>query len=149
MASIGNVIWFILGGLILGLGWFLIGLFFFITIIGIPIGKACFEFGKLSMFPFGKEVIRETELKGSSNVSGIKKLFHIVVNIIWFPIGITLTIVYFVYGILSFITIIGIPVGVVYVRMGQFLLFPIGARIVNKKQALASAVVNEMERRQK
>jgi DNA-binding MarR family transcriptional regulator len=54
---------------------------------------------------------------------------------------------YFAYGILSFITIIGIPAGIVYVRMGQFLLFPVGARVVTKKQAYASAAANEMEKR--
>jgi predicted HTH transcriptional regulator len=31
--------------------------------------------------------------------------------------------------------------------MGQFLLFPVGARVVSKKQAYASAAANEMEKR--
>ncbi|NCD06812.1 MAG: hypothetical protein EOL97_11890 [Spirochaetia bacterium] len=147
MSSIANIIWFIFGGLILGVSWYIIGAIFYITIIGIPIGRACFEFGKLSMLPFGREIIRETELRGSENVSGIKKLFHLIVNILWFPIGIIFTLVYFALGVLSFITIIGIPVGIVYVRMGQFLLFPIGARVVTKKQAYASAAANEMRKR--
>ena len=104
----------------LGIAWYAIGLVFYITIIGIPIGKVCFEFAKLSMFPFGKEVIRETELKGSDNVSKIKKIFHVIINIIWIPIGILFTLAYLVLGIVSFITIIGIPIGIVYVRMGKF-----------------------------
>jgi hypothetical protein len=54
---------------------------------------------------------------------------------------------YFAYGVLSFITIIGIPTGIVYVRMGQFLLFPVGARVASKKQAYASATANELEKR--
>jgi hypothetical protein len=33
--------------------------------------------------------------------------------------------------------------------MGQFLLFPVGARVVSKKQAYASATANEIERRQR
>ncbi len=147
MAALANIIWFIFGGLILGISWYILGFVFYLTIIGIPIGRACFEFGKLSMFPFGKEIIRETELRGSENVSGIKKLFHLIVNLLWFPIGIVFTIIYFILGALSFITIIGIPVGIVYVKMGQFLLFPIGARVVSKEQAYASAVANEMRRR--
>ena len=132
MITLINVIWFILGGFALGIIWYVIGLFFYITIVGIPIGRACFEFGKLSMVPFGKIIIRETQLKGPENVSGIKKLFHLIVNIIWFPIGIILTIVYFVYGVLSCLTIVGIPVGILYIKMGQFLLFPIGARVVER-----------------
>jgi uncharacterized membrane protein YccF (DUF307 family) len=147
MTAIGNVIWFILGGAILALFWLIIAGIFAITIIGLPIARACLEFAKLSAFPFGKEVIRETELKGTVNVSGVAKVIYIILNIIWFPIGLILTVTYFAYGVLSFITIIGIPTGIVYVRMGQFLLFPVGARVVSKKQAYASATANELEKR--
>jgi uncharacterized membrane protein YccF (DUF307 family) len=115
--------------------------------VGIPISRACLEFAKLSAFPFGKEVIRDTELKGKDNVATAAKVISILLNIIWFPIGLILSIVYLISGILSFISIIGIPVGVVYVRMAAFVLFPIGARVVSKKQAYASAAANEMEKR--
>jgi len=147
MASLVNLLWFVFGGFILGIAWYIIGFVFYISIIGVPIGRACFEFAKLSMLPFGKEVIRETELKGKQNVSGVKKIFHLIINIVWIPIGIIFTLIYFTLGFLSFITIIGIPIGIVYVRMGKFLLFPIGARVVSKKQAYASAVANEIEKR--
>jgi uncharacterized membrane protein YccF (DUF307 family) len=147
MAALGNVIWFVFGGAILALFWLIIAGLFAITIIGLPIARACLEFAKLSAFPFGKEVIRETELKGANNVSEIAKVIYVVLNIIWFPIGLLLTLVYFIYGILSFITIIGIPAGIVYIRMGKFLLFPVGARVVTKKQAYASATANELEKR--
>jgi uncharacterized membrane protein YccF (DUF307 family) len=147
MASLGNVIWFVFGGAFLALFWLIIAGIFAITIIGLPIARACLEFAKLSAFPFGKEVIRETELKGTNNVSESAKTVYTVLNIVWLPIGLILTLVYFAYGILSFITIIGIPIGIVYVRMGQFLLFPVGARVVSKKQAYASAAANELEKR--
>ena len=148
MSIVGNIIWFVCGGLALSVVWIIIAGLFYITIIGIPFGRACLEFAKLSAFPFGKEIIRETELKGSTHVSGIRQLFHLLVNLLWFPIGISLTLVYFAYGVLSFITVIGIPVGIVYVRMGKFLLFPMGARVVSKKQAYAAAAANEAARRQ-
>jgi uncharacterized membrane protein YccF (DUF307 family) len=147
MAALGNVIWFVFGGAILALFWLIIAGVYAITIIGLPIARACLEFAKLSAFPFGKEIIREAELKGTHNVSGIAKALYIILNVIWLPIGLILTLAYFVYGILSCITIIGIPAGIVYVRMGRFLLFPIGARVVSKKQAYASAAANELEKR--
>ena len=147
MSLLGNIIWFVCGGLALSAAWIVIACLFCITIIGIPFGRACIEFAKLSAFPFGKEIVRETELKGSAHVSGIRQLFHLLVNILWFPIGISLTLVYFAYGVLSFITVIGIPVGIVYVRMGKFLLFPIGARVVSKKRVYAAAAANGAERR--
>jgi len=147
MAALGNVIWFVFGGEFLALFWLAAAVFFAVTIIGLPIARACLEFAKLSAFPFGKEVIRETELKGVHNVSGIARFIYIILNIIWLPVGLFLTVVYFALGIILFITIIGIPAGIVFVRMGQFLLFPIGARVVSKKQAQASATANELEKR--
>ena len=53
----------------MALTWLAIGVLFSITIVGIPIGRACFEFAKLSAFPYRKEIIRETELKGKSHTS--------------------------------------------------------------------------------
>lgn len=149
MSALGNVIWFVFGGGITALFWLVFAGIFAITIIGLPIARAFLEFAKLSAFPFGKEVIRDTELKGTDNVSSFSKVVSIILNIIWFPIGLILTVYYLAAGILSFISIIGIPVGVVYVRMGKFLMFPIGCRVVSKKQAYASSAANEIERRMK
>ena len=42
MSIIGNLLWFILGGIISGLSWILSGCLWCITIIGIPIGIHCF-----------------------------------------------------------------------------------------------------------
>jgi len=146
MAAIGNLIWFICGGAIMALVWLILAGIFAITIVGIPIARAFLEFAKLSAFPFGKEILRDTEL---ANVSSASKIVTTILSIIWFPFGIILTIIYLIAGIASFFTIIGIPVGIVYVRMGKFVLFPVGARVVSKKQAYATAVANEMEKRNK
>jgi|TARA_B100001094_G_scaffold306645_1_gene337607 uncharacterized membrane protein YccF (DUF307 family) len=143
-----NLIWFLLFGLINSIVYLVLSLIFAITIIGIPIAKSMLQFAKLSAFPFGKEVIRETELKGKENVSGFRKTGGKILNIIWFPLGLILSLLHLILGILAFITIIGIPIGVVYVRMSKFLLFPIGAKVVSNKQAMASAVANEISKRQ-
>ncbi len=56
MGCLGNLIWFLCGGLLQGLSWTLAGLLWCITIIGIPIGRQCFKFASVAFFPFGKEV---------------------------------------------------------------------------------------------
>ena len=56
MGCLGNVIWFLCGGLWQGLAWTISGIFWCITIIGIPIGRQCFKFTALTFFPFGKEI---------------------------------------------------------------------------------------------
>lgn len=57
MRAIGNLIWFIFGGVFMGLGWWLVGLLAFVTIVGIPWGRACFVIGQFCFFPFGQEAI--------------------------------------------------------------------------------------------
>ncbi len=142
-----NFIWFIFVGWWSALVWLLLAICFAITIVGIPIAKACYQFSILNAFPYGKEIIKESELKGSNNVSSLRKIGGLMLNVIWFPIGICAAIFYLISGLGCFITIIGIPVGIVMVRMSKFVLSPIGAKVVTKKQAYASAVANEMGRR--
>ncbi|MBD5439232.1 MAG: YccF family protein, partial [Treponema sp.] len=111
-----NLIWFIFGGEIVALLWLVLAGVFSITVIGIPIGKACLQFAKLSAFPFGKEIISETELKGEDNVSKARKIGGLVLNVVWFPIGLALAVIYVVMAVVSFITIVGIPAGVVQAK---------------------------------
>lgn len=56
MGCLGNVIWFLCGGLWQGLTWTISGIFWCITIIGMPIGRQCFKIAKLALMPFGATV---------------------------------------------------------------------------------------------
>ena len=51
MKTIGNILWFLFGGLIGGLSWVLAGCLWCITIVGIPVGLQCFKFASLAFFP--------------------------------------------------------------------------------------------------
>lgn len=53
-----NVVWFVVSGMELALGNFLLGLILCITIIGIPYGKQFFKIAKLALCPFGAVVKR-------------------------------------------------------------------------------------------
>jgi len=139
MAIFGNIVWFLLIGWWTPLLWLLLAGIFAITIIGLPLARACLEFAKLTALPFGKEIIRDTELLGKNNVSAVTKTINIILGIIWFPFGLILTIAYFALACAFFVTIIGIPFGIAFVRIGKFVLFPMGARVVSKEQAHAAA----------
>ncbi|MCI5845862.1 MAG: YccF domain-containing protein [Oscillospiraceae bacterium] len=120
MSCLGNLIWFLVGGVWQGLSWLLAGLLWCITIVGIPIGLQCFKFASLAFFPFGKEV-----RYGGGAVSTI-------VNIIWLLIsGIPLAITAVLDGLLLCITIIGIPFGLQCFKMAKLALMPFGAEIVS------------------
>ena len=57
MNFLGNIIWWICGGLEAAIGYFTASLAIFCTIIGIPFGKQHFKMAGLSLAPFGKDVI--------------------------------------------------------------------------------------------
>ena len=137
MSAIGNFLWFILGGVFMGLGWWLAGLVAFITIIGIPWGKACFVIGQFTFFPFGKEAVSRKELSNQDDI-GTGGL-GMIGNIIWFIFaGVWLAIGHVASAFLCFCTIIGIPFAVQHLKLAGIALAPIGKTIVSKEVAAAA-----------
>ena len=57
MLTILNILWFILGGFLAGLGWWLAGILCAITIVGLPWARACFMLGNFTFWPFGRDII--------------------------------------------------------------------------------------------
>lgn len=119
MGCLGNIIWFICGGLISGLGWLLAGCLWCITIIGIPVGMQCFKFASVSFFPFGKEI---------RYGGGVGSLL---LNIVWLLVsGIPLAVASATAGVILCITIIGIPFGLQHFKLAKLALMPFGATVV-------------------
>ncbi len=119
MSLIGNIIWFVFGGALAGLIWFLVGLLWCITFIGIPVGLQCFKIGCLSFFPFGKEV-RPGGGAGS-----------LLLNILWIIFGgAELALTHAGFGLLLCVTIIGIPFGLQHFKLAMLALLPFGAQVV-------------------
>jgi len=131
MALIGNIIWFVFGGLIMGLAWWLAGILCFISIIGIPWGKACFVIGQFTFLPFGKEAISRKHLSGKGDVG--TGTLGLIGNVIWLVlVGIWLAIGHVIAGLLFCITIIGIPFGIQHFKLASISLMPIGMTVVDK-----------------
>jgi uncharacterized membrane protein YccF (DUF307 family) len=140
MGVIGNILWFILGGVFMGLGWWLVGLLAFVSIIGIPWGRACFVIGQFAFFPFGKEAVNREDLSRQGDI-GTGSL-GLVGNIVWFVVaGVWLAIGHVISAAACFVTIIGIPFGIQHLKLAAIALAPIGKTIVDKK--LAAAVRGE------
>jgi len=118
MRTIGNIIWIIFGGLITAIGWALSGIIFYITIIGIPLGRQSFKMAKLTLAPFGKEIVY-----GGHAPSVIANIFWVVLIGIWEAIS------YAVLGVVYCITIIGIPFGKQCFKMAKLSLLPFGAEV--------------------
>ncbi len=56
LATVMNIIWIFLGGIVVALTHLLFALVLFITIIGIPFAKQHLKLTALALTPFGKEV---------------------------------------------------------------------------------------------
>ncbi len=112
-----NIIWLILGGLVVSICWLFAGIFFCITIIGIPLGKQCFKIMELSFSPFGRNVL-----------TNFNK--HPIINLIWaILLGWEMAIGYVLAGIANCLTIVGIPIGLQSFKLAILALFPFGARL--------------------
>ena len=57
MRVLGNILWIILGGLAIAIGWAVVELILRISIIGIPFGLQSFKMAKLALWPFGAEIV--------------------------------------------------------------------------------------------
>jgi uncharacterized membrane protein YccF (DUF307 family) len=136
MRTILNFLWFLLGGVVMGLAWWLIGAIAFLTIVGIPWARACFVIGEFSFFPFGREAISRSELTGREDL-GTGGLGFIG-NVIWFLVaGLWLALGHCTAALASFATIIGIPFGIQHLKLAAISLAPIGQTIVTKEEAAA------------
>lgn len=119
MGCIGNVIWFVFGGFLMGLSWVLTGILWCVTIVGIPIGMQCFKFAGLAFFPFGKEIYYG---------GGVGSYL---LNILWLVFGgLALALESVVIGGLFCLTIIGIPFGLQCFKLARLSLMPFGASVV-------------------
>ncbi|AJC12041.1 membrane protein [Berryella intestinalis] len=118
MQTIGNIIWILLGGIWTALAWAIAGIVFYITIIGIPLGRQAFKMAKLTLTPFGKTI----EYGG-----GVPSLLA---NVIWVLfIGIWEAITYAICGIVFCATVVGIPFGIQLFKMAKLSLLPFGAKV--------------------
>lgn len=135
MRAIGNFFWFIFGGLVMGLAWWLAGILCLLTVVGIPWAKACFVIGQFSFFPFGKEAINRKELNQSDDIG--TGVLGMLANVIWFVFaGVWLAIGHIMSALACFITIIGIPFGIQHLKLAIIAIAPIGQTIVSSENAV-------------
>lgn len=122
MNTLGNIIWLLFGGFISALGYVIGGLALCLTIVGIPFGIQCFKLAGFVLWPFGRRAVN------TSSASGCISLF---LNIIWILCGgLWLAIGHIAFGILLFITVIGIPFAKQHFKLVEISLMPFGKTIV-------------------
>lgn len=121
MRTILNIIWLILAGWALFLGYVLAGILLCIPIITIPWAIASFRIAGYAIWPFGREVV-------SRPTAGVGSFLG---NVIWVILaGWWLALGHIISGIALCITIIGIPMGIADFKLVPVSLMPLGKEIV-------------------
>ena len=132
LRTLGNLLWLILGGLMMGLGWWLAGLLCAVTIVGLPWAKACFVIGQFAFWPFGKEAVNREQVNGQQDIG--TGALGTLGNVLWFIFaGVWLAIGHLLSAVACFVTIIGIPFGLQHLKLAAMTLAPIGKTIVDAR----------------
>lgn len=123
MRTLLNIIWLVLSGFWLFLGYMLAGVILCVLIVTIPWGIASFRIGMYTLWPFGREVVDHPR-------SGV---FSLLGNIVWVVLaGWWLAIGHIMSGLALCVTIIGIPLGIANFKLVPVSLMPLGKEIVEK-----------------
>ena len=118
---LGNVVWVILAGWWLALGYVIAGLIAFVLIITIPFGFAAFRLANYSLWPFGRVVVADPDAAAASTIG----------NVLWFILaGWWLALLQLAVGIAYCLTIIGIPFGIANFKLARLSINPLGKRVV-------------------
>jgi uncharacterized membrane protein YccF (DUF307 family) len=122
MTTLGNILWFVLGGFLIAFGYLVGGVLLCLTIVGIPFGLQAFKLARAVAAPFGTKVV---EREGASGC------LPVVLNLIWILLpGLELALVHLVLAIVLGITIVGLPFARQHVKLVPLALMPFGRSIV-------------------
>jgi uncharacterized membrane protein YccF (DUF307 family) len=124
LRTILNVIWFVLCGLWMAIGYAIAGLACFVLfflVVTIPLGIAAFRIASYVLWPFGRTIVPREDAGAGS----------LVANIIWIVLfGWWLALGHLATGVALCVTIIGIPLGLANFKIIPISLVPLGVRIV-------------------
>lgn len=121
MQTLGNILWLLLGGIFLALGYAFAALVMFVFIITIPFAVQALKLASFSLWPFGRTLIKKPDA-GLGSVIG---------NLLWLLLaGWWLALAHLASAFVLAITIIGIPFAVAQVKLAATALWPFGREIV-------------------
>lgn len=122
MRTVLNVIWVLLGGFWLALGYVIAGVIACLLIVTIPVGVASFRMANYVFLPFGRTVERKPEAGVGSAL----------MNFLWFIIaGWWLALLHIASAVAQSLTIVGLANAWVSLKMIPVTCFPFGKRIVD------------------
>lgn len=127
MKTAGNIIWLLLAGIWLFLGYLISGILNCIFIITIPFGLQAFKLAGFALWPFGRTVTDRPGTSAAKSGCG---------NILWFVLGgWYMALLHFITGLLLCIPVITIPLAIQNFKLAGLALAPFGKEIVSNNEA--------------
>jgi uncharacterized membrane protein YccF (DUF307 family) len=124
-----NILWIVIGGAWMALGWVVAAIIMAITIIGLPWSRAAFNIAVYTLFPFGQKAVSRELHTGQSDIG--TGLLGVIGNIIWFILaGWWLALGHVLTALVLAVTIVGIPFAWAHLKLAGIALWPIGKTIV-------------------
>ena len=140
MRTFGNILWhFPFFGFVSAIAAYLLGLLLTVTVIAAPIGLGLMELGKFYFAPFNRALVKKSAINIGQN--GAWETYSTIVMILYIPLGLVLSILAVIQVGLLFISIIGIPVGIVVAKSIGTYFNPVNKKCVDQ------AVADELERK--
>jgi uncharacterized membrane protein YccF (DUF307 family) len=133
MRLVLNIIWFVLAGLWMAIGYAFAALICFVLIITIPFGIAALRIAVFALWPFGKTVVRRPDAGVASGIG----------NVIWLLLcGWWLALGHLITGVLLWLTVIGFPLGLANLKLIPVSLLPLGREILSVEEARARGMAS-------
>ena len=128
MTTLLNLIWLVLAGFWLALGYVAAGVVCCVLVVTIPFGIASFRIASYVLWPFGRTVVDRPDAGPLTAVG----------NVVWFLVaGVWLAIGHVVTAVPLFVSIIGIPMGIANLKLIPVSLLPLGKQIVPSDRPFA------------
>lgn len=129
MRTVLNLLWLVLSGLWLAIGYAVAGLVMCVFIITIPFGIASFRLAAYVLWPFGRTVVRRADA-GAGSALG---------NFLWFVlVGFWMALAHLFLGLLLCLTVVGIPLGIGNFKLAAVAVAPLGKEIVSTSDPRAA-----------
>ncbi len=121
MRTLLNLLWLVLSGFWLALGYLVAGCIMCLFIVTIPFGIASFRLAAFVVWPFGRTVVRRVDAGAASTIG----------NLLWFVlIGVWMALAHVVLGVVLCLTVVGIPLGLGNFKLAAVAIAPLGKEIV-------------------
>ncbi len=130
-----NIVWFVLAGLWMAIGYAFAALVMFLLIVTIPFGIAALRIALYALWPFGRTIVRRADHGVASTIG----------NVLWFVLaGWWLAIAHLITGVLLCVTIVGVPLGLANFKLIPVSLTPLGRDIIDTSEARRRGIVDRV-----